>query len=75
MVTVNFCAKLILIPPRWYEAPTVVDEDDPFWPLVVKSPPPSLGNGRRTDKVSSSYERKKDGRRRTGHKVQMAITK
>ena len=39
MVTVNFCAKLILIPPRWYEAPTVVDEGDPLWPLVVNPPP------------------------------------
>ena len=37
--------------------------------------PPSLGNGQRTDKVSSPYKRMKDGRRRTGHKVQTVITK
>ena len=46
-------------------------------PLRVLTPPPplSLGNGRRRDKVSSSYKWTKEGRRHTGHKVQTAITK
>ena len=37
--------------------------------------PPSLGNGRRMDKVSSPQERIKYGRRHTGHKIQTAINR
>ena len=41
----------------------------------MKSQVYDTGNVRRTDKVSSTHERTKDGRRRTGHKVETDINR